>query len=104
MNSPVPPAPKPPGARALSGARAPELAPHRLGDRRRGSLLHDLLIAALDRALALAHLYQRAALVAQDLPPHRPGSVEVAFQVHVAGPEGRLRLPARRGPPPRPPP
>ena len=62
----------------------------------RGGLLHELLVAALDRALALEEVHAVAVAVKHHLDLHVPRGVEVALQVDAAIPEGGHRLPRGR--------
>src|SRR5829696_9083296 len=60
--------------------RAAHPGPQLLADRGRGRLLDDLLVAALDRALALAEVDDAPARVAEDLDLHVPRRVDVALE------------------------
>ena len=60
-------------------------------------LLDDLLVPALDRALALEEVDDRAVSVAEDLHLHVPRPFDVALEEHRRVTEGRLRLAARAG-------
>ena len=73
---------------------------HRLaglgGERERGRLLDQLLVAALDRALALAHREHAAVGVAEHLDLDMAGRHECLLEVERAVAERRLRLCAGR--------
>ena len=65
----------------------------RLGrERGRGRLLEQLLVAALDGAVALAQVHAVAVLVGQHLELDVPRVLHVPLQVHLAVAERRLRL------------
>src|SRR5713226_3712989 len=64
------------------GAREPLLHGGRQARRRR--LLHELLVTALDRALALVQVEDRAGGVAEDLDLHVARALEVLLDVDVA--------------------
>ena len=57
-----------------------------------GALLHQLLMAALRRAVALAEPQRRAVLVAQHLHLDVPGPAQVALEVDLGPAEVGLRL------------
>ncbi len=69
---------------------------HRVRQVRRRRLLHQLLVAALERAVALEQVDHVAVLVAQQLHLDVPRAVEVLFQEDAAVLERRLGLGARR--------
>ena len=77
--------------RGLPHAR-PQLGP----DRRRRRLLQQLLVAALQRALALAEVHAAAVRVAQHLHLDVPRRADVALEVHRRVAERRLRGLRRR--------
>src|SRR5207302_8150056 len=66
-----------------------------LADRRRRRFLDELLIAPLDRALALAEADARAVLVDRDLGLDVTHALETALEVYALITERRLRLAAR---------
>src|SRR5687767_15411008 len=66
--------------------RAPELAPHLLGDRNGGALFEQLLVAPLDRALALAEMNDGAVMIAEHLELDVSGILDVFLDVDVAHP------------------
>ena len=76
-----------------------ELLPHAGGalHQRAGRLLEHLLVAALDRALALAHRPHRAVGVGHHLHLDVPTALEVALAEHRIGAERRGRLALRGG-------
>ena len=55
-----------------------------------------LLVAALDRAFALAEVDDGAVVIAEDLDLDVARVLDVLLDVDVAEPERRLRLPLRR--------
>mmetsp|Transcript_32913 Transcript_32913/g.72695 ORF Transcript_32913/g.72695 Transcript_32913/m.72695 type:complete len:291 (-) Transcript_32913:657-1529(-) len=57
-----------------------------------GRLLQELLVAPLDRAVALTQVHHVAVLVSQDLELNVAGGLHVALNVDRAVAEGRLRL------------
>jgi hypothetical protein len=63
---------------------------------RRGALDH-LLVAALDRAVALEEMHQVAVAVAEDLHLHVAGAAHQLLEVHLVLAEGALGLAAGRG-------
>ena len=63
---------------------------------RRGALDH-LLVAALDRAVALEQVHQVAVAVAEDLHLHVAGAAHQLLEVHLVLAEGALGLAAGRG-------
>src|SRR5207245_318370 len=63
-----------------------------LADRRRRRLLDELLVAPLDRALALAKADARAVLVDRDLRLDVPHALEAALEVETLVAERCLRL------------
>ena len=83
-------------ARAASTTAAPELAPHLLGHRDRGPLFEQLLVAPLDRALALAEVHDGAVMIAEDLELDVARVLDVLLDVDVADAERRLGLALRR--------
>ena len=84
------------GARRRDGGRAQARA-QRAVDRRRGRLLDDFLVAALDRALALAEVHDVPVRVAEDLHFDVSRVREVALEQHAGVAEGGRRLAPRRG-------
>ena len=74
---------------------AAELAPHLVGDRDRRAFLEQLLVAALDRALALAEMDDGAVVIAEDLELDVARVLDVLLDVDVADAEGRFRLALR---------
>ena len=74
---------------------AAHLAAHLLGERRRRRLLDQLLMAALNRALALAEVHDRPVLIAEDLELDVARRLDVLLDVDVADAERRLGLPLR---------
>jgi hypothetical protein len=76
--------------------QAAHLAPHLLRQDGRRRFLDQLLVAPLDRALALAEVHHVAVMVADDLELDVAGVVEILLDVDVAVAEGRLRLALRR--------
>ena len=90
-----------PGALVRRGPRQPEGGlPHRRPQRRRDGgrrrLLDQLLVPALDAALALAEMDERAVRVAQDLDLDVPRPLDVPLQEQAVVAERRRGLPARR--------
>jgi hypothetical protein len=80
------------------GHRGPAQFRAQLGTDRRGrGLLDDLLVATLDRALALEQVDHGPGLVAEDLDLDVPGSFDEAFQEDGAVAERRGRLAAGAG-------
>ena len=75
--------------------RAAELAAHLLGDRDRRPFLEQLLMAPLDRALALAEMDDRAVVIAEHLELDVARVLDVLLEVDVADAERRLRLALR---------
>ena len=69
-----------------------DLVAQRRVEVRRGRDLHDLLVAALHRAVALVEVDHVAVRVAQDLHLDVPGALDAALQEDLAVAEGRLRL------------
>ena len=67
----------------------------RMNDRRR-RLLDDLLVTALDRALALAEMHDVAVLVGEHLHLDVPRVLDVALEIYPSVAERRLRLARRR--------
>ena len=67
-----------------------------LGERRRRRLLDQLLVAPLDRALALAEVDDVAVLVAEDLELDVARRLDVLLDVDVAHAERGLGLALRR--------
>src|SRR6185369_1556964 len=87
-------------ARVADGARGGERSGGHLGAERgghdgAGRLLNDLLVAALDRALALAEVQQRAVPIAEHLHLDVARTDEELLQVDPAVTERRLRLTTR---------
>jgi len=62
------------------------------GDAGRGRLLHDLLVAALDRALALAQMHEVPVGVAEDLDLHVARARDVALEEDAVVAEAAQRL------------
>ena len=83
------------GARGVDDGRA-ELAALLLGERQRRRLFDELLVAALDRALALAEVHDVAVLVAEHLDLDVARRLDVLLEVDVADAERGFGL-ARRG-------
>ena len=81
---------------AASMTMAPISSAHLLGNRRRRRLLDQLLMAPLDRALALAEVHDLAVLVAEDLELDVPRRLDVLLDVDVADAERGLRFALRR--------
>src|SRR5207249_3663150 len=84
-------------ARVTDGARRGEGGGGHLGTETRGEhrarrLLDDLLVAALDRALALAEMDERAVAVAQHLHLDVAGTDEELLEVDAPVGEGGLGL------------
>ena len=73
-----------------------ELRTHLVGDARRRRLLEHLLVAALDRALALVEVDDVAVRVAHDLHLDMATALDVRLDEHGAVAEGSGRLTARR--------
>src|SRR5207245_10285404 len=71
------------------------LLPELLADRGRGRLLDDLLIAALDRAFALAEADAAAVLVDRDLGLDVPHTLQAALEIQALVAERRSGLAAR---------
>lgn len=67
-----------------------------LAQERRGGLLHQLLVAALERAVTGGDDDHVAVLVGQALGLHVPGAVQVALDEALAAPEGGDGLTNRR--------
>ena len=82
------------GARDLHG-RVADLLAQVGGDRGRGRFLDQLLVAALDRAVALAQVQHLAVLVGQDLHLDVARVLDERLQVHGAVAERGLRLALR---------
>ena len=82
------------GARGVDD-RAPQLAAHLLGDRHRRAFLEQLLMAALDRAFALAEVDHRAVVIAEHLELDVARVLDVLLDVDVADAEGGFRLALR---------
>jgi hypothetical protein len=88
------------GIRVLHGARrvdhgAPELAAHLLGHGDRRALFEELLMATLDRALALPEVHDGPVMIAEHLELHVPRTLDVFLDVDVADAECGLRLALR---------
>ena len=75
--------------------RAPQLAPHLLGDRHRRPLFEQLLMAPLDRALALAEVDDRAVMIAEHLELDVARVLDVLLDVDVADAERGFRFALR---------
>src|SRR5438552_14427500 len=58
-------------------------------DRRRGRFLDDLLVAALQRALALEEVHGAAPAIAQDLHLDVARAVQATLEIHARISEGR---------------
>jgi hypothetical protein len=86
-------APEHPGRRRLRRRRA-QLA-QLWGHRRRRRLLHDLLVAPLDRAVTFAEMHDRPVAVGQHLHLDVPRPLQVALEKHAVVGEVRLALPPR---------
>src|SRR4051812_6111482 len=89
-----------PGVRVLHGLGridddAAHPAAHLLAERRRRRLLDQLLMAALDRALALAEMDDRSEVIAEDLELDVARRFDVFLDVHVGDAERRLGLALR---------
>src|SRR4030095_5725429 len=69
---------------------APDLAPQLLAQRRRRRLLDQLLMAPLDRALALAEMNDRAVVIAEDLELDVARRLDVLLDVDVRHAERRF--------------
>ena len=82
-------------ARAASTTVLAQLAAHLLGERDRRRLFEQLLVAALDRALALAEVDDRAVMIAEDLELDVARVLDVLLDVDVADAERRFRLALR---------
>src|SRR5262249_36573431 len=85
------------GVGVLDGARgvdhrASELAPHLLGDGHRRRFLEQLLVTALDRALALAEVDDGAVVVAEDLELDVPRVLDVFLEIDIADADRRFGL------------
>src|SRR5207302_4713557 len=68
----------------------------RFVDRRRRGFLEHLLVAPLNRALALAERDDVPVCVAEQLDLHVAGTLQIALAEDAVVPEGRLRLAACR--------
>ena len=77
------------------GRQPPDRARASPVESRRRRLLQHLLVAALQRAVALAQMHDVAVLVGEDLHLDVPRPREVLLQVELAVAERRLRLGAR---------
>ena len=77
-------------ARAASTTDRAHLAAHLVGHRDRGRLFDQLLVAALDRALALAQVHDVAVMIAEDLELDVARRLEILLDVDVADAERRL--------------
>src|SRR5690606_17368838 len=75
----------------------PQLAALPVGQGRRWRLLDQLLVAALNRTLALAEVHDVAVVIAEHLDLDMPRRLDVLLEVHVADAKGRFGL-AHRGP------
>src|SRR5260221_10188684 len=79
--------------RACQGQRrCPEPIPDGVADTRRWSLLEDLLVAPLDRTIALAEVNTVAGRIEQHLDLDMPGPFDQALQDQAVAPEGRGRF------------
>src|SRR6202041_720743 len=67
-----------------------------VGDKGRGCFFHQLLVAALERAIARAQHHDLAMLVAYDLRLDMPGTVQETLKETFAAAEGSHRLAHRR--------
>ena len=74
---------------------AAHLLPHFVAERGRRRLLDELLVAPLDRALALAEMDHRAVVIAENLELDVPRRLDVLLDVDVGDAERRLRLALR---------
>ena len=83
---------------ALRGVddRAAHLAAHLVGQRDRRGFFDELLMAALDRALALAEMHDAAVMIAEHLEFDMARATHVLLDVNVADAERRFGLPLRR--------
>src|SRR5262249_31914573 len=89
------------GVRVLHRARgvddrAAELAAHLLGHRHGGGFLEQLLMAALDGALALAKVHDSAVVIAEHLELDVPRTLDVLLEIDIADAERGFRLALRR--------
>ena len=89
-----------PGVGVLDGARsvddgAAQFAAHAIGERDGRRLLDQLLVAPLDRALALAEVHHRAVLIAEHLHFDVARVLDVLLDVDVTVAERRFRLALR---------
>ncbi len=88
------------GAVAERAREAQRGVAHRLAQRgvdpRRGRLLEDLLVATLDRALALAEVHELPVGVAEDLDLDVAGARDVALEEDAIVAEAARRLAPRR--------
>ena len=75
---------------------AAQLAAHLLGHRDRRPFFEQLLMAALDRALALAEVDNRAVMIAQHLKLDMARVLDVLLDVDVADAKRRLGFALRR--------
>jgi hypothetical protein len=75
--------------------RLAEFDPARLGQIGRRGTLHDLLVAALHRAVTLEEMDQLAVGVTQDLDLHMPRPPHQLFQIDLVVAEGRQGLASR---------
>src|SRR4051794_33712481 len=73
--------------------RAPKLPAHLLGDGHRRPFLEQLLMAPLDRALALAEVNHRAVMVAENLEFDVPRVLDVFLDVDVSNTKRSLGFP-----------
>src|SRR5690606_26492539 len=67
----------------------------RFGHERARGFLHQLLVAALDRTIALAHVAERTVLITRDLDLDMAWLQNVLFHVHAGIPERRTGFLAR---------
>ena len=94
MNSHVPAFEVADRFRGAHGRRA-HLRAQRRRQRDRRRLLDDLLMAPLDRALALAEMNRRAVRVGEDLKLDVPRVAQIALEQHRVVAEGRERFALR---------
>src|SRR5207237_279790 len=85
------------GIRVLPRARgvdhcAAKLAAHFFTDRDRRRFLEQLLVPALNRALALAEMHHRTVMIAEHLELDMAWVLEVFLEIHVADAERRFRF------------
>jgi len=80
------------GHRALHATITVATGQQAVVEGRRGRLLDQLLVAALESAITLAEVHQVAVSIADDLNLDVPGPFDVLFDVKVAALEGTLRF------------